>query len=175
MGKKISIRERRRRYEEKYKRNFQYKWFNYCREPLENIEGWSEMLNDTSGQRWQLHHRDETQGDVRVSVSELKRRGEYLNLPASKLIFMTEHEHKKIHNIGKTLSAEHKKKMSESHKGKTTGENNGMYGRNKYDLKKEDLYELYVVQGLSQKKVAEKLRCTRGAIRLYLRKYKIKR
>lgn len=96
----MNYRVRQRQYQEKYKREFPRKWFLYCREPLENIEGWAVMLNDTSGQPWNLHHRDEIQGDVVVRKCELKSRGEYYNLTTSKLIFMTEYEHHSLHYSG---------------------------------------------------------------------------
>lgn len=35
----------------------------------------------------------------------------------------------KNHHYGKTFSEEHRRKLSESHKGKLTGENNGMFGK----------------------------------------------
>lgn len=165
MGKKINNKERQREYQEKYEREFPRRWFKYCLEPLENIEGWAEMLNDTSGQLWHLHHRDEISEEGAVVLKcELKNRGVYYSIPANKLIFMTEHEHHKLH-IG-----DGRNPMCGR-----TGELHPNYGTNKYDITEEELQELYVVQGLSQQKVAEKFRCTRGAIRLYLRKYKIKR
>lgn len=117
--------QRKTNYQDKYQREFPYQWFQYCLEPLENIEGWDEMLNDTSDTIWQLHHRDEIKDDAVVRKKELKSRGEYYNLPANKLIFLTESEHKSIHMtgvknpfFGKHFSEKTRRKLSKSHKGK---------------------------------------------------------
>lgn len=155
MGKKISIGKRQIQYQEKYKRDFPRNWFWYCMEPLEDIEGWAEMLNDTSGKRWHLHHRDEIQSNgVVVSRDELKCRGELYNLPASKLIFMTKTEHVSLHK---------------------SGEHNPMYGHNKYDITEEDLYKLYVVQGLTQQEIGDKIGCGQVIISVYLKKFGIRK
>lgn len=167
----MNNRERQRQYQKKFKREFPYKWFRYCLEPLENIEGWSVMLNDRSGQSWHLHHRDEIQKNVVVRKDELKSRGEYLHLPASKLVFMTESEHRGFHNSGERNPMHGK-----------TGENATMYGRTgelcptyRSDITKEDLHELYVVQRLSQKKIAEKFECSQGCISIKLKEFGISR
>lgn len=103
MSKKIGYKARHRKYQDKYNRKFSQIWFLYCQDVLENIEGWDKMLNDTSGQRWELHHRDEIpRDDVVVSKEELINRGEYFNLPANKLIFMTESEHRSMHSSIRT-------------------------------------------------------------------------
>lgn len=178
---KINNKQRRIQYQEKYQREFSNNWFKFCREPLENIEGWDKMLNDRSDQCWHLHHRDEIKEGIVVSREELISRGVYYNLTPDKLIFLTESEHMSMHNTGKTLSEKTKKKISEKKIGKQnpmygkTGDQAPMYGRNKYGITKEDLHELYVVQGLTQEKVAEKYGCKQSRISRKLKKFGIKR
>ena len=92
---------------------------------------------------WCIHHRLEIQADgTKMSLQELKDNGLYYNRPAEELVFMKVGEHMKLHNLGKHLSAEHRKKMSEALKGKQfsaehrkklsealSGENHPMYGK----------------------------------------------
>lgn len=72
----------------------------YCREPIENIENYDVAVK--SDKKYNLHHRDE----IRILPSgmlvlrrreELKENGRYYNCPANELIFLEEHEHKKLH------------------------------------------------------------------------------
>lgn len=69
---------------------------------------------------------------------------------------------------GKHHTEETKQKMSDSSK----GEKNPNY---KYHITKEELYDLYVVQGLSTYKIAEIYGCGSETIRLKLKKYNIKK
>lgn len=175
MSKKISNLARQGQYQDKYKKNFPYNWFQYCREPLENIEGWSEMLNDTSGQRWCLHHRAEIPDDGEVvSKDELINRGQYYHLAADRLIFMTESDHMSIHQGGELNTMYGRTGELNPMYGITrTGELAPNYGTNKYEITEEELRELYVVQGLTQQEIGEKYGCCRQLIGWYLRRFGI--
>lgn len=146
--------QRKTKYQDKYNKKFPYQWFQYCIEPLENIEGFFAMVNDKSGQLWHLHHRDEIKGEVVVSRDDLDRIGELYNLSANKLIFLTKSDHMSLH---------------------MTGKNHHSFGINKYGITPEALYYLYVVKGITRRKIAEKFDCSHGLIGWYLRKYNIKR
>ena len=85
----------------------------YCRDDISLIENYDKAVSDTT-QMWHCHHRRETI----FSRKDLIEIGEYYNRPACELIFLTSLEHNRLHNLGKCLSAETRKKMSEVHKGK---------------------------------------------------------
>ena len=85
----------------------------FCKDDISLIENYDKAIADTT-QVWHCHHRRETI----YSRSGLKEIGEYYNRPACELIFLTPNEHMKLHNLGKHLSAETLKKMSEANKGK---------------------------------------------------------
>lgn len=100
-----------------------------CRTP-ELIENYDKAIADTT-QTWQCHHRLETHNSdgerrlVDISSSELIALGMYFDRPPEELIFMTELEHKRLHNKGKpgTFTGKHhseetKCKISEAKKGK---------------------------------------------------------
>ena len=127
----------------------------FCRTP-ELIENYDKAIADTT-QTWQCHHRLETHNSdgerrlVDISSAELIALGMYYDRPPEELIFMTELEHKRLHNVGKrmigkgmkgkhhseewkrkmkghTVSEETKKKMRQSMKGQHKGKhwfNNG--------------------------------------------------
>ena len=107
------------------KRNYKL----YCKY-YENIENYEKALADNF-KGWHCHHRLETHNSdgerrlVDISYNELKALGMYYNRPPEELIFLRKGEHSKLHNKGRTLSDEHKKKISEANK----GENNGMFGK----------------------------------------------
>ena len=121
---------------------------DYCCEPLELVENYATAkADDFKG--WDIHHRLEIQPDgTRVSRQELIDHNLYYGRPASELVFMRHGEHRMLHNIGNTymkghkhseesrqknslahrgkqLSAEHRRKLSES----LSGENNPFYGK----------------------------------------------
>ena len=92
----------------------------FCKDDISLIENYDKAISDTT-QLWHCHHRRETI----YSRQELKEIGEYYNRPACELIFLTPLEHHRLHNLGKSLSAETRKKFSEVKK----GENNPFFGK----------------------------------------------
>ena len=94
---------------------------NFCKDDISLIENYEKAIADKE-QTWDCHHRRE----LETSRKELIKIGEYFNRPASELIFLTNSEHRALHNkvnkymLGKHHSPEAKLKMSIAHKGKTT-------------------------------------------------------
>ena len=68
----------------------------YCKESIENIEGYAEAVSDNS-RTWVCHHRNEI--ILGMSAEELIRKHLYYERPASELIFMPPDEHTRIHNM----------------------------------------------------------------------------
>lgn len=68
----------------------------FCNNP-KAIENYCDAVNDTK-QMWMCHHRDET--DLGLSQKELEERGEYHNLPPSKLIYLPKLIHQLTHYLG---------------------------------------------------------------------------
>ena len=105
----------------------------YCKD-YENIENYDKAKVDNFV-GWDCHHRLETHNSdgvrrlVDISAAELKALDMYYNRPSSELIFIKHGEHKSLHQKGRCLSEEHKKKLSEAKKGKYAGEKNPMYGK----------------------------------------------
>lgn len=64
----------------------------------ELIENYDKALKDNFN-GWHIHHRKET--DEFMSMNELKNKGLYYNRPASELIFLTNSEHTRIHNLAR--------------------------------------------------------------------------
>ena len=91
---------------------------SYCKDDISLIENYDKAIADKS-LVWHCHHRRETI----YSRSGLKEIGEYYNRPACELIFLTPLEHMRLHNLGKHLSEETRKKLSEANKGKPSGMN----------------------------------------------------
>ena len=88
----------------------------YCKD-YENIENYQKALADNF-KGWECHHRK----GVDISREKLKALGMYYNRPADELIFLKHSEHRFLHKKGKSLSEEHKKKLSEANKGKHLSE-----------------------------------------------------
>ena len=81
----------------------------FCRDDISLIENYDKAIADKT-QTWHCHHRRETI----FSRKDLIDIGEYYNRPACELIFLTPLEHHRLHHLGKHLSAETRKKMSEA-------------------------------------------------------------
>ena len=92
---------------------------NYCSEDTSLIENYEKAVSDTT-RIWDCHHRAET--DEGMSRKELIDAGRYWNRPASELVFLTNDEHTRLHNLGKHHSAETKHKLSEALLGKPKSE-----------------------------------------------------
>lgn len=73
---------------------------------------------------WECHHRLEldAEGNFLNSRDDLKAKGLYYHLPPEELIFLTQSDHRKIHN-GKGQSPETRAKLSQP------GAKNGMFGK----------------------------------------------
>lgn len=122
-----------------------YRASKYCCEDITLIENYDKAIADTT-QTWQIHHRDEIRtlpsGMVVYRTQEdLIESGRYYNCPANELIFLTKSEHNKLHMKYRPklsedvyckavrtrherghhlLSEATKRKISESHKGKSS-------------------------------------------------------
>ena len=94
----------------------------YCKEDLSKIKNYDLAIADTT-QTWDLHHMTETWWNC--SAKELIENECYYNRKACELIFLTPSEHRRLHRNGLKLSEEWRRKISESHKGKT----NSIFGR----------------------------------------------
>ena len=106
----------------------------YCSEDITKIENYKKAV--ASQEIYECHHRLETHNSdgekrlIDITVSELKALDMYYKRPASELIFLEHHEHRKLHltgtkracgnknRLGKHSTEETKKKMSDSCKTK---------------------------------------------------------
>lgn len=161
----------------------------YCKDPIERIENYQEAVNDQN-KTWHCHHIYEL--EYNLSKIELQAMGFYFNRPFHELIFLTPKEHNKLHHIGKVghrrgkhHTEETKQKIGSANKGKhhtdewkqkisnsMKGENNPNY---KYHIIEEELYDMYVLQGLSTRKIAKMYGCHPTCIQRKLKKYNIKK
>ena len=116
----------------------------YCKEP-EKIENYQKAKKDNF-KGWHCHHRLETHTSdgerrlVDITQAELIALGMYYNRPPEELIFLTIKEHN-AYGKGKHRSVETRKRISESKKGKYTGEDNPMYGKHHSEEAKEKMRE----------------------------------
>lgn len=101
---------------------------NFCKD-IENVENYEKAkADDFKG--WHLHHRR----GIDIPRKELITLGQYYDVSADELIFVTKALHNTLHKKGNTYfrgkhhSEESKKKISENHKD-INGENNPMYGK----------------------------------------------
>ena len=91
----------------------------FCKDDISLIENFEKAISDKE-QTWHCHHRRE----LETPRKELIEIGEYYNRPAEELIFLTEHEHRVLHNKGNKnwLGRHHteytKIKIAEGNKGK---------------------------------------------------------
>ena len=95
----------------------------FCRDDISKIENYEEAINDTT-QTWHLHHKLELtlDGELALTVSQLKMHDMYYNRPYYELIFLTPTEHRRLHMEGKHHSEETRGKISESLKGQHPSE-----------------------------------------------------
>ena len=63
----------------------------YCREPIENIKGYSEAI--TSQEKYHCHHINE----LTFKMKELIKMNMYYQRPASELVLLTSVEHRRLH------------------------------------------------------------------------------
>ena len=117
----------------------------FCCEDISKIENYERALADGK-ETWHCHHRLEIVDGVVTSMSVLKDKGLYYGRHASELIFLTRTDHLKLHNTGRKFTKEWRRKISESKRGKLTGDKNPNWGRT---WQKHPLYG---------KKVSEELR-----------------
>lgn len=154
----------------------------FCKEYWK-VENYDQAMADES-QTWHCHHRYEI--DYNLSKLELQALGFYFNRPFDELIFLTPEEHISLHKAGEnhhmygkegTFKGKHhteesKAKMRVAKEGKYEGENNPNY---KYHITEEELYDLYIVQGLSRKQIKELYGCSSTSIQLKLKKFNIRK
>lgn len=100
-------------------------WKRYCKDDISKIENYELALADDF-KGWCIHHRDELKVlpsgiTVMRTMQELIENGRYYKCPANELIFLTRAEHCKLHNKCRHHSAETRRKLSESMKGKLKG------------------------------------------------------
>ena len=105
-----------------------YNFKRYCKD-IENVENY-EKAKKGNFKGWHCHHRLETHNSdgerrlVDITKKELLALDMYYNRPAEELIFLTICEHSRLHmkgnthRLGKHLSEETKKKISDARKGK---------------------------------------------------------
>ena len=113
----------------------------YCRDDISKIENYDKAIADKT-QTWHLHHRLELtlNGEFALTHKQLKMHDMYYHRPYYELIFLTPAEHRRLHGMntsddthqkmseakkGRTLSEEHRRKISEANK----GENNPFFGK----------------------------------------------
>ena len=75
------------------------KTIGYCCEDIQNIENYDAAVADNS-QKWVCHHRNEI--TLGLSSEQLIRKHLYYERPASELIFLTNSEHTRLHNLNLT-------------------------------------------------------------------------
>lgn len=143
----------------------------YCQEYWK-IQNYDQAVADET-QCWHCHHRHEI--DWALPMEELIAIGRYYDVHYSELIFLTPAEHNRLHHTGKEggfrgkhHTEETKQKLSDARE----GEKNPNY---KYHITEEELYDLYVVQGLSTYKIADLYGCNHWTIWNNLKKHNIKK
>ena len=101
----------------------EYNAHRFCRDDISKIENYDKAINDTT-QTWEIHHRLELtlEGEFALSSEQLKMHDMYYNRPYYELIFLTPAEHRSIHHKGKTISGEHRSRISKSNKGRIFSE-----------------------------------------------------
>ena len=117
--------------------NFKYA-NKFCRDDLSKIENYEQAIADKT-QTWHLHHRLELtlDGEFALSRDQLKMHDMYYNRPYYELTLLTPKEHMRLHNTGKQLSDETRKKISEAEK----GDNHPFFGKHHSDETKKKISE----------------------------------
>ena len=98
--------------------------YDFCSGDVTEIENFMEALKDRE-QTWDCHHRMEThrrngkERVTRLTSTDLVEWGIYYNRPASELIMLPHSEHTRLHQKGKKVSEETRRKLSEASKGNT--------------------------------------------------------
>lgn len=100
----------------------------FCKDDITKIENYDKAIADNT-QTWAIHHRLETHFsdgtlrpiDAQITKAELIALDMYFDRPAEELIFMTRGNHTKLHCKGKPASNETRQKMSFSKTGKKRG------------------------------------------------------
>ena len=105
---------------------------SYCRENISLIQNYDKAISDDTNM-WHCHHR---LGTV-IPKKNLLEMDLYYNRPATELIFLLEKNHRLLHNKGKYISEETRKKLSE----KLKGENNPRYGKHLSEETKKKISE----------------------------------
>src|SRR5574344_153204 len=85
----------------------------YCKD-YQNIQNYEDAVK--SPLKYDLHHRCEIFESK--SIRDLKEENLYYNRPPEELIFLEHRDHMSLHNKGKFVSTDTRKKMSEAQKGK---------------------------------------------------------
>lgn len=142
----------------------------FCQEYWK-IENYDQAVADES-QTWDCHHRHEI--DWVLPRKELIAIGRYYDVHYSELIFLTPEEHRRLHNIGKVGPWKGKHRTEET-KAKMSTAKKGNQNHLKYYITADELYDLYIVQGLSQSKIAKMYGCTWWCIYHKLKKFNIKK
>lgn len=91
----------------------------FCKEDISKIKNYDKAIADTT-QVWHCHHMTETWWNC--SKQDLIDNECYYHRKACELIFLTPAEHHQLHNKGKHLSDETRRKISEVNKGKKLSE-----------------------------------------------------
>lgn len=91
----------------------------FCKDDISKIENYEKAIADTT-QTWVCHHRTEIWWNC--TSQDLIANECYYHRKACELIFLTPSEHHKLHNKGKHLSDETRRKIGESKKGKKLSE-----------------------------------------------------
>lgn len=92
----------------------------YCREDITLIKNYTEAIADNT-QTWICHHSN-AEPFTGFCRKDLKKMNMYYKRPASELMFVTRSEHNTIHKKDMIISAEIRKKISESEKDKHISE-----------------------------------------------------
>lgn len=109
---------------------------NYCSEDISLIDNYEQAINDKT-QTWHCHHRDEI--TLSKSIEELIKMGLYWKVPASKLIFLTETEHKKLHQAN--LREETVNKIKSTLSSKRQGSDNPMWNKQQTEKTRKQISE----------------------------------